>query len=321
MASAKERLLMQPLGIVILSFNHHQLTSECVTSVLAYTPDVPLFLVHNGSDPRQVDTLLKKFSGTLLSNQDKKEEVIKNNIYHLILSNNSGFSGGANQGLTLAFKYCHWVLFLTNDTLLKQLPANLPDQPGLYTPLIIVKRNNKIDSLGGYLQPGKGHLSHLKTASEFAKIKSSSKCQFIYAPGTAFLIDDSTFRYSGGFDSRLGTYWEDVDLSLFLQTHRKNIDILEDLHILHKVGKTCHKDTHYTTFLFQRNRLIISWKYGNTLDKIQLVLVLLYETGKRGLRDFKNKKPELFRLYLEALLQGVKMIITDKKAPQKMSKG
>lgn len=299
------------LGIVILSFNHHQLTSECVNSVLAINSHARIYLVHNGSDQKQVLLLQKQFQ--------------QSNVIHTIMDTNQGFSGGANQGLNTGFATESWLLFLTNDTLLAKLPEQLPSIPGQYAPQILLKRNAKIDSIGAALTPGKGRLFHIKDIETFKKIKQESQQKvthpllrknFLYIPGTAFLIDKKTFSLSGiGFDTILGTYWEDVDFSIRLQKLGLNVDYLPELIINHKVGKTCHKDSHYTTFLFHRNRLVISWQHACLFEKFQLSGIIIFDFIKRFYRDLKNKKMELFSLYLNALMQGIKMIKTYKQAP------
>jgi GT2 family glycosyltransferase len=299
------------LGFVILSYNHHQLTSECVNSVLAIDPLAKIYLVHNGSDKKQV---------LLLQNQFQQINVI-----HIIIETNQGFSGGANQGLKTAFTSKNWLLFLTNDTLLAKLPEYLPSAPGQYAPQILLKRNKKVDSMGAALAPGTGHLFHIKDLNTFKKLKQESlqkmahpllKKNFLYIPGTAFLIDKKTFFLSGfGFDTNLGTYWEDVDFSIRLQKLGLNVDYCPELIVNHKVGKTCHKDSHYTTFLFHRNRLVISWKHACFFEKHLLGCIIIFDFFKRFYRDFKNKKMELFSLYFKALIQGIKMIKTNKQTP------
>lgn len=295
---------MENLAIVILSYNHQQLTTECVESVLEISPSIPIYLIHNGTDKKQKENLYKKFT--------------HENITHLSMEENRGFSGGANYGLSVALKKHPWVLFLTNDTHLKELPSswkNFQLEPGQYAPLIRIKRNQKIDSLGGALTPRLGHLFHIKEDKSFENIQTKSKNTYVYVPGTAFLIDAQTYFNSSGFDEKLGTYWEDVDYSLALQKQNCKVGFTKNFIIEHKVGKTCHKDTYYTTFLFHRNRLVISWKYASSLERLYFLLVLSKDILKRFYRDSKNKNIPSFKLYLKALLQGVKMIIADKKTP------
>lgn len=298
---------MGSLAIVILSYNHSQLTTECVDSVLQLTTEIPLFLIHNGTDKKQKEYLYKKFTSS--------------QVIHLDIAVNKGFSGGANHGLTAALKAYNWVLFLTNDTLLKELPK--PDyfnklQSGQYAPLILVKRNQKVDSLGGAINPNKGHLYHIKSQEDFQKIKTAQKNEYVYIPGTAFVIDQKTFFTSKGFDEKLGTYWEDVDYSLYLQKNNHHLGVLPEVIIEHKIGKTCHKDSYYTTYLFHRNRMVISWKYSQFLGKGVFTSVLVKDVIRRGIRDLKNRNPKSFQMYLKALSEGIKMIKANKKAPQNM---
>jgi GT2 family glycosyltransferase len=299
---------MSRFGFVILSFNHLGHTSECLHSVLNLCSTARIYLVHNGSDKKQILQLKNQFSLP--------------QVQHFILEQNQGYSGGANYGLKMAFLMEDWVLFLTNDTLLDQLPSHLPRNKGLYAPLIFMKRNRKVDSLGGGLTLSNGHLYHIKDDPTFQKLKPKDKNQrrntfsfhndLLYVPGTAFLIDKETFEKVGGFDARLGTYWEDVDFSLKLQQKGLILETFPELKVLHKVGKTCHKDTYYSTYLFQRNRLIISWKYASLFEKLSLIASIISEIPKRFFRDFKYKKLSLFLLYLKALFQAFKMIVTNK---------
>ena len=75
------------LTCAILSFNHPEITSRCVKSVVRYFADnAPqaslknIILVHNGSRPEHVETL----------------KISWPQIHHLELASNRGFSGGAN---------------------------------------------------------------------------------------------------------------------------------------------------------------------------------------------------------------------------------
>jgi GT2 family glycosyltransferase len=87
---------------VILSFNKPNLTLKCLEALspLAKKRNEPIFLVHNGSH----QDIITKFQGNFPE------------IYHLILPENKGFSGGANFGLKTAFKTHSWLFFHTNET-------------------------------------------------------------------------------------------------------------------------------------------------------------------------------------------------------------
>ena len=116
---------------VILSYNHPQLTEKAVQSTLEHFPANNCILVHNGSLPNHLIQLKNRFP----------------EIHHLVISENKGFSGGANAGLELAFQKSEWALLITNDCEL--LRVNEVDlEPGIYAPLIYKRQTNEIDSLG-----------------------------------------------------------------------------------------------------------------------------------------------------------------------------
>jgi GT2 family glycosyltransferase len=234
--------------IVILSFNHPELTTRTLESVQQVSPSRPVLLVHNGSESRFVTKHREAWPG----------------IEHLILEKNRGYTGGVNAGLKKAFEKADWVLLLTNDCRL--IDINLPgpeEEPALKAPQIFARKLDRIDSYGGAFSPVTGKLSHLKSPQDLSQLQNSVDRRTLpYVPGTAFWIHREVFESIGGFDERLGTYWEDVDFSV--RAWQRGFALQVDLQtkIIHGIGKTCHKDPYYTTFLYQRNRRLISKKYA-----------------------------------------------------------
>lgn len=228
--------------ILILSFNHPQLTERCVRSALQFHKNI--FLVHNGSRPENVESLRQAFP----------------EITHIVLADNRGYSGGANHGIRLALQKYDWVLFLTNDCELIK-PVRAPEERGWVAPLIWRRKVGRIDSLGGVVNLKNGEAQHWRKSDSF--VQSHSQKHF-YIPGSAFWIDQESWAKLGGFHEPLGTYWEDIELSL--RAPHLNVKLLQDpgTEILHRVGKTCHKHRHYTTYLYQRNRFIVSWQHSAT---------------------------------------------------------
>lgn len=207
--------------------------------MLHLIPGSLVLLVHNGSLKPHQQFLQNKFP----------------EITHLILAKNRGYSGGANAGLRAGFQKSPWVLFLTNDCQLQEFQPPTTE-PALITPLIWARRKNKVDSIGGSFDIQKAQLRHCRELNEFQDSKNP------YAPGTAFWIHQQVFEKAQGFDESLGTYWEDVDFSLRVRQLR--FPLIADLktQVLHAIGKTCHQDSHYTTYLYQRNRKRISLKHA-----------------------------------------------------------
>lgn len=266
-----------PFTCAILSYNHPEITAKCVKSVLRLSSK-NIVLVHNGSRPENVELLQKQFP----------------QIQHFVMVENRGFSGGANAALFAAFRQSPWCLFITNDCELLRLPdmtkTHLFNKPAFIAPRIHYRRFGRIDSIGGQVFTSTGHLRHLKTAEEFFSIPKKE----IYVPGTAFLMHKDIFKEVGEFDESLNTYWEDVEYSLRVSEKGLPIQFTTEVELINSVGKTCHKDTYYTSYLFHRNRARVcrkktEWAQSYGLARAQLEFHLLCDYLKYSYR-FATKR-------------------------------
>lgn len=240
-------------AIVILSYNHPEITARCIQSVLQCQALTRICVYHNGSTAENVQALKKRFP----------------QVEHWVHDKNFGFSGGANRALNLAFKESQWVLFLTNDCQLSQI--QFPAEAGFYGLPIKLRQTERLDSYGAVFNPRKAKLRHCRSVQDWQNIKSG---EIRYIPGTAFLLDQKTWQSLPGFEESLGTYWEDVDLSVKAQQMAISVKIWEQAEIRHAVGKTCHKHALYSLYYFQKNRRKISFRYSRGLNKIHTSLFL-----------------------------------------------
>lgn len=290
------------LAIGILTFNHPDISLRCVQSVdqwfkaqpveglsRTWIQSIEIFILHNGS--------FHKNSETLINNSAQ----INLNIIHHYLKTNLGYSGGANECLRIAFEQmkADWFLFLTNDTEIQKIDLSLFDElyrphshrPSSHVviPTIMGRNGNKIDSIGGCFNPQKGQLSHLKKDDQLI-----SKHEFLYVPGSAHLVHRSVFELKVLFNEKLHTYWEDVDWSMRLVKEKFQIIITDKIILNHKIGKTCHKKSFYTLFLYQRNRLLISTKYTNSLFSTYLFILISWLQLTLKLLKSKRYKDLMF---------------------------
>jgi len=227
--------------VVILSYNHPEITARCIRSVLKH--NLCPILVHNGSEKKHSLRLKQEFP----------------TIKHHELETNSGYTVGANSGINLGCTSAPWVLFLTNDCELLAGPQ-IPSGPGIYAAHILRKNGIDTEACGGIYDPLRGTLRHAKTLAEFGVRPR----RFLpYIPGHAFLVDAQTWRTLGGFDEGFFTYLEDVDLSLRAFKRGIRLDVLGDFKILHAGGRTCRKDRVYSGFYFQRNRRELMRRYSS----------------------------------------------------------
>jgi GT2 family glycosyltransferase len=270
------------LTCAILSFNHPEITSRCVKSVVRYFSDNGatanfhnIILVHNGSRPEHVSNLKMQWP----------------QIQHLELTENRGYAGGANAALYAAFRRTEWCFFITNDCELIKVPLNIGRAPAFIAPRIHFRRLGRIDSLGGQVFTNIGHLRHLKTAEEFNSVPKKE----IYVPGSAFLLHKDIFAAVGAFDESLNTYWEDVEYSLRVSEKQLPIQFTTDIELIHSVGKTCHKDSFYTAYLYHRNRARVcrqktEWAHAYGLARAQLEFHFFFDFLKYSYRFASRRR-------------------------------
>ena len=238
------------IGVVVLSYNHPNITANCLKSVLEQVNAKSIALFHNGSETKWVDQLTKEFPS----------------IAHWSTDENKGYASGVNQALAHAFKKWSWVFLLTNDTKLIRWSGDIPIQPGIYSPKVYLRRTDRIDYQLGYFNSVTGKIWHAKDAHLHAGYPIKNGV-FTYAPGSAFLISTEVFNSVGSFDEGLHTYWEDVDFGARACLNGFAPLTWPQIELIHLGGKTTRKDPFYTNFLFKRNRRRVSWRYCPTLYK------------------------------------------------------
>ncbi len=229
-------------AVAILTYNHPNISIDCIQSVKSVVADSKIFVIHNGSLPQHIEKVKTQFP----------------ELNHLIQLENKGYTGGCNFTFKELFKHYDWIYFLTNDIQLLSL-GPLPIKPGLYAPRIWRRKIGVVDSIGGAFIPKEEKLYHLKSENE---LNSLPEGQLPYIPGTAFLLHREVYEKVGGMDETLHTYWEDVDFSQRVRLTGFPMDSILNFELIHKVGKTCHKDPFYTNHLFKRNREIVSKRYS-----------------------------------------------------------
>jgi GT2 family glycosyltransferase len=250
----------------ILSFNHPDLTAKAVRSVLPF--NAPVVLIHNGTDNKHYMRLKTQFP----------------EINHVRIEANIGFSGGANVALSEGLKLAPHTFFITNDCELRSFPASF-FEVGIIVPKIMIRHTNKVHSIGGIFNPDSMELHHCHNVEDFSKGRAR---KMSYVPGTAFIIDRKTFADIGKFDVTLGTYWEDVDWSVRAQRLGVQLHVAENVVLSHGVGKTCHKDSQYTIFLFHRNARRVGWRYSR--NKFYFAFSYMRFIGSRWLRLLTQRR-------------------------------
>ncbi|MFN7905815.1 MAG: glycosyltransferase family 2 protein [Pseudobdellovibrionaceae bacterium] len=233
------------IACLILSFNKPEISRRCILSCLPHFNPENIFLIHNGSIEKHRKVLEKEFS----------------EIQHLILDNNLGYSGGTQFGIEQIFKVQNYSLcfFITNDCELLNFPIHIFEEfnnkQNLFSGGILLRRDLEIECTFGAVNLYRGRLRHLKQLTDLGPQEQ------LYIPGHFFLISKATWNCLSGLNTKLHTYWEDVELSL--QCHRKGIPLgyFPELQVKHAGGKTTRGNPFYSLYLYQRNRKKVSWLY------------------------------------------------------------
>jgi GT2 family glycosyltransferase len=270
-------------AIIVLSYNHPQLTARAVRSALAHEP-ASLILVHNGSEARHIDELKRNFPS----------------IDHLEIQPNAGYGAGVNAGLRRAFLSAPWAVLLTNDSELLNLPA-LPAAPCILAPQVFCRQTSRIDSAGGLFFPASGKLRHCRNVEEF-RSAHRLKHALPYIPGTAFLLHRQIFSEIGPLREDMGLYWEDVDWSVRMFRAGKTLAVDETWHVRHGMSKTGRSNPLYSLYYFQRNRKRISWAYTPPLGRCKLAVVLLADWLRLFIKSTLRRRSELWHYYWKILL-------------------
>lgn len=295
-------------AIVVLSFNHPQITAKCLTSALQW--NVPIVCVHNGSTPENRDLVQRQFP----------------TVEHLILEKNRGYAGGANFGLDHAAQFYEWLVFLTNDCELVGFPLIESTQADIMVPLIRT-RSGAVDSAGGHWDRRTGRLKHCRKFDDWT---SPDHGCLPYIPGSAFAVRSSTWLALGGFDENLFMYWEDVDWSMRAFGHFTagprisigrystpatgrvpkypppvRISAAPEFQIRHGVGKTCRKLSQYTVYYYHRNQRWLTSKYPTPIGlRWRSRLHMASAWGRIGLRLVKARRWSDVKLLARALLEN-----------------
>jgi len=272
------RTLLVEAAVVILSYNHPELSSRAALSARSLGCNSVTF-VHNGSEERHVKLLKKRFP----------------EMNHLILEENRGYAGGVNAGLKEAFVTHDWTILLTNDSTLSNLPV-VPEEPCIIAPKVLRRQTDRIDSLGGLFFPARGKLRRCRTSAEFVKQYQRG---LPYIPGTCFLAHRNVFLLAGPLREELCIYWDDVEWSQRIRASGVPLKLDENWIVRHGLSKTGAQNPKYSLYYFQRNRKLISWEFTPAAFRPLLVLCLCLDWLRLVLKNILRGRfralPFLFR--------------------------
>jgi GT2 family glycosyltransferase len=283
-------------AFLILSYNHPEYTKRTVNHLntqLNKTKHLRSMahvgIIHNGGHKKIVDDLKREYPELL----------------HIEIEENFGFTGGVNGGFDTVFHHaefqCSWCLIISNDCDCMEIDEEkfqrLKEKVGFLGIHQYARKMPYIDSHGGQFTPSLGALKHLKHSSEFfSKTKGRLWKTYPYLPGASFLIHREVYLTLGPFDQSLHSYFEDVDYSLryqrlnILKDHWEKMGIFPGISFVHRLGKTNRENPYYTTYLYWRNRRIVSLRYGNLCERFVFCCVYTFGWLKMVIKIFQSTK-------------------------------
>lgn len=229
-------------GIIILNYNGASDTIQCIGSILEYnTAPVKLIIIDNGSvrsgEAEKLDSYLSETFADKYQNVAEGESVTSlAPVTFLASKTNSGYAGGNNKGLKLAFAddEIKDIIILNNDILFTSdiIPTlfevrEKAEKPGILTPLLIDRRGNleqncartvptSWDVILPFLMFKKNKRQILsKRANAQMMLKQSPSLvneryfEIGMPSGSFMFLDKALFRELGGFDERTFLYFEE----------------------------------------------------------------------------------------------------------------
>lgn len=286
------------VSVIILAWNHKDVTVECLNSVLnlLYKPS-SIIVVDNHSSDNTSDLIRSQFPSVAVVVSDE----------------NRGFSDGINQGIVYALAHgAEQLLILNNDTI---LPPNFLDH------LVWASEQDENQNVGIFIpkicywdDPGRiwaagarwRKFPPLVTMIGFKSIDSpkyNHRREVELATGCAMLIRRQVLEQTGLFDPIFFMYYEDYDFCQRVRAQNYKILYVPDACLWHKVSVSAGEDSPQKWFYWAQSAALFYSRYFkhpvNVLIGVSL-WILLRESFKGNLSFFPH--------YCRGLRVGLKQV-------------
>ena len=262
-------------AIILLNWNSFECTMDCIESLKAISnDDYDIILVDNNSEDHSGDKLAA-------ANLD---------LIYLKLSDNRGFTGGNNAGISYSLSHNYqYTLLLNNDTFVETdfldvLVSYLDENQGTgaIQPKIYFNHNRKLLWNGGsWFNPWTGNDYVEGTGKTSSKTSENIK-QPDWLTGCALLIRNDVIRKIGLLNESLFMYYEDVDYSFRIKKAGYSLIYYPKSVIYHIAGastRTMEKGKEgflspVVHYYLVRNRIWLLKKYLQPVQKISASIMV-----------------------------------------------
>lgn len=262
----------------VLTWNDTEMTTECLRSVFANDySNLKVVLVDNGSSEPCGMRLKEQFP----------------DIDLVVLPENRGFTGGANQclkrGLDMGADY---VQLIGNDSVLAPTvfsslvgEMEINKQAGAASPLILNPGGETVQFYYATLDRNQCKHIHFEFGKSLdSRVWPMRESEFI--PYIAMMFRAKALREVGLLDEAFGTCWEDYDHIIRLADAGWSLLMVTDTSLEHKSGGTTGRDSPYIIYYLTRNRLICLFRYAEPRGALRhspkLLLTYLRQIKQNG---------------------------------------
>lgn len=246
------------VGIILVNYNGYTVTKDCLDSLSKSKGNFKVYVVDNAS----TDGSYEKVLAYVIQKKYNNMEVIEN-------KSNTGFAGGNNIAIKLAFEQgADYVILLNNDTVVERdfiqyLIEPFEKHRDCYASVskIYYESNRKrIWYAGGAFSYKTGKVMHWRYGEEEDGREENIE-KVTFATGCCLCISKECFDNIGLLSEEYFLYDEDTDYCLRILEKNKCIYYTPKSIIYHKVNASTKKKKGLIDYYMTRNRIIVISKF------------------------------------------------------------
>ncbi len=308
-------LIKSKLSIVLLNWNGHEDTVECLNSLknLNYD-DFNIYLVDNNSQRNSVEYIIDYlenqdyYSHAMVTSNKLDEYTDDVDLLFILNDVNAGFAGGNNVALEYLIKYdvCEYVLLLNNDTIVSSDFVNaLFDKYNQEDNVAFVGAthyyyddNNSIQTVGGGIIDWKhGECMAVRQKNQYDT--------YDFITGSCVFMPIAVLREVGPISTDYFMYWEDVDWSTVAHKKGYNLVVSDYGCIYHKEGSSIKSLSRI--YYHTANRILFMKKHSDRNRYHKFIIYMVLYVLKESLTNiFKNR--QYSKVLIKGLIAGLKKI-------------
>jgi len=297
------------VSIIIVNFNNHKYTIECLKSLRNQTyKKIEILLMDNGS---KYDLFLK------LKNQ---LEQFKNDLFIDLIRSESNLYFGAGNNKAIRRARGEYICLLNNDTeVLPDFTEKMVDfleknpHVGMISPKIklfpdkdyIWTTGGQVDFRTSGVVTNRGYLKLDPEDQQYNKIEPID-----FAPGTALFVRKNYLEKIGLIDEIYFMYWEDPDWNFRAKELGYESYYVPTTIVYHKIPinrSLNDKRQIFNDFFFKRNKQIFVWKFATIKELILFYLKFSIAIFFEFIRKLRRKDIKVLILNTISLWQGFRI--------------